>query len=70
MKKSKIIRFTQLPDGVIARYDEKKNILLVDRFTYEHLPEFHQGMVLKTTNSELLQKEVPVHQTIMLYPDA
>jgi hypothetical protein len=63
---AKIIRFTQLPDGVVAQYDNKCNVLLVDRTLYDRLPDMHKNIVLKTTSPYMLEMEVRADQTLTL----
>jgi len=61
--KSKLIRFTTtLPDGVMASYDKKTNILLVNKLAYDRLPDMHKSTVLKTTDTYMLEMEVKAEQ--------
>ena len=49
MKLAKIIRFTKLLDGLIARFDETQNILFIDREGFEKLTDLQKQQVHKTT---------------------
>jgi len=58
MTKSKIIRFTKLSSGLIAHYEKRRNLLLVDRELYDTLPERQKALVLRTENPFMLAEEV------------
>jgi hypothetical protein len=50
MKLAKIIRFTDLSDGLIARFDQGQNILFIDREIYGRLTDLQRQLVYKTTD--------------------
>lgn len=58
-QRSKVIRFVYLlPEGVIAEYNKRLNVLLVNKPEYDKLTETQQAIVLKTTSPYMLTMEV------------
>lgn len=47
-ERDRLIRFTELPDGLLSRFDAERNLIEIDQLRHDCLPRYWQTSVLFT----------------------